>query len=176
MSDHATETLTPHGRAMGAEPSESSSPEVEIEASSEPTNGAKKKKRGRPPKAPKSSPPVMPDEAVRVLRPDEMHGVVVDPRQLALLAGEGTPRAVDAAALRVVLLDGFGEGLLRHARALEATADEYRRRASDELLDGFHVERIACLNACTDALGRAGTLRRAHADLLRALAGLGVRA
>jgi hypothetical protein len=157
-------TEAERGRAVGAE-----DPAIEVAESSEPTTAEpEKKKRGRPKKSNAEA-----NAAYRAMQAEEeSDGVlaVVDPRQLALLAGESTPGSV-AVGVLVVQMQGLAQEWRFRASSLETRA--VRLRATTQgVLDFGTVEEIGTLAAQAEYAAQA--IRALERDLARTLRAMGV--
>ena len=161
-----------NGHAMGGEPSETPAddgPEISTEPTSE---TPAKKKRGRPPKRPASTATSSGELSSLSLGvgPTEA-GVVIDPRQLGLLAGESTPNAITIEALRVVCL-ALDDAWKGKARAYIADAQRFRILRERSTDPGSVAHLLSMESRVLDLALRTNDCRE---EWRNALAGMGVR-
>jgi hypothetical protein len=177
MKDTLTGNETTHGRGMGAEGSETAS-ESEPTMSFETTQpegatsdeGVKQKKRGRPKKGAS-------DAAASEVVGGELRPIaVVDPRQLALAAGDSAALSVDADTLRAAFGVVWREWIAR-AEDLErqATGLARARYTLDLFPDAHPADRLAGLSHEAELSRVAAAVRSMAGDVERVLRGLGVR-
>jgi hypothetical protein len=169
---------TTHGRGMCAEGSETASepePTLTLETTQpegEPSDGegVKQKKRGRPKKGAS-------DAAASEVVGGELRPIaVVDPRQLALAAGDSAALSVDADTLRAAFGVVWREWIARAEDLERQAAGLARARYTLDLFPDAHpADRLAGLSHEAELSRVAAAVRSMAGDVERVLRGLGVR-